>query len=179
MLANLLFTSYFPLIRSRQRPVPMRKVQYQGSRATAAINLSITSYVRRNGQVVSCVTSLKSGAAKRSKTVANLRVKPRLMRDNFEARKPLREINGPEFPFWNCSSLVRAVIAIDVTQSLIHLRENNLQELFALPLCFCYRVNKRLIFPQNSTSRVIKRTCIYKYRTLRYREVFSEKQATS
>lgn len=58
--------------------------------------------------MVSCVTPLKSGAAKRSKTVANLRVKPRLMQDNFEARKPLRKINGPEFPFWNCSSLVRA-----------------------------------------------------------------------
>lgn len=136
MLANLLFTSYFPLIRSLLTSIPMRKVQYRGHEAMAAINLSITSYVRRNGQVVSCVTSLKSGMAKRSKTVANLRVKPRLMRDNFEARKPLRKINGPEFPFWNCSSLVRAVIAIDVTQSLMHFRENNLQELFTLPLCF-------------------------------------------
>lgn len=63
--------------------------------------------------MVSCVTSLKSGAAKRSKTVANLRVKPRLMRDNFEARKPFRKINGLEFPFWKRSSF--AVMAIDVT----------------------------------------------------------------
>jgi len=57
--------------------------------------------------VVSCVTSLKSRAAKRSKTVANLRVKLRLMRDNFEARKPLRKINDPGFPFWNCSPFAR------------------------------------------------------------------------
>lgn len=100
MLTNLLSTSCFPLIRSLGFPA---KSAIPGSRMAAAINLSITRYVRRNGQVVSCVTSLKSGAAKRSKTVANLRVKPRLMRDNFEARKPLRKINGPEFPFWKCS----------------------------------------------------------------------------
>jgi len=71
--------------------------------------------------VVSCVTSLKSRAAKRSKTVANLRVKLRLMRDNFEARKPLRKINGPEFPFWNCSLFARACGNRHVvTQSLMH-----------------------------------------------------------
>lgn len=63
--------------------------------------------------MVNCVTSLKSGAAKRSKTVANLRVKPRLMRDNFEARKPLRKINGPEFPFWKCP--FARFMAIDIT----------------------------------------------------------------
>lgn len=74
--------------------------------------------------MVSCVTSLKSRAAKRSKTVANLRVKPRLMRDNFEARKPLRKINGLEFPFWH-RLVVRAVMAIDVTQSLMHPRKSN------------------------------------------------------
>lgn len=138
----MLFISYFPFICSLQTSIPMRKVQHQGSRATAAINLSITSYVQRNGQVVSCVTSLKSRAAKRSKTVANLRVKPRLMRDNFEARKPFRKINGSEFPFWNCSLLVHA---IDVTQSLMYFRKN-LQQLFMLPFCFCYHINKRLIF---------------------------------
>jgi len=110
MLTNLLSTSCFPLIRSLGFPA---KSAIPGSRMAAAINLSITRYVQRNGQVVSCVTSLKSGAAKRSKTVANLRVKPRLMRDNFEARKPLRKINGPEFPFWKC--LLRVVMAIDVT----------------------------------------------------------------
>lgn len=156
----MLFTSYFPFICSLQTSIPMRKVQYRGSRATAAINLSITSYVQRNGQVVSCVTSLKSRAAKRSKTVANLRVKPRLMRDNFEARKPFRKINGSEFPFWNCSLLVHAVIAIDVTQPLMYFRKNNLQELFTLPFCFCYRINKRLIFSK-FFKHVINRAFIF------------------
>jgi hypothetical protein len=69
--------------------------------------------------VVSCVTSLKSRAAKRSKTVANLRVKLRLMWDNFEARKPLRKINDPEFPFWNCSPFAPFVAIDTVTQLLM------------------------------------------------------------
>lgn len=90
-----------------RNPSSHAKSAIPGSRPTPAINLSITGYVRRNGQVVSCVTSLKSGAAKRSKTVANLRVKPRLMRDNFEARKPLKKINDPEFPFWYRLSFAR------------------------------------------------------------------------
>lgn len=49
--------------------------------------------------MVNCVTSLKSEIAKRSKTVANLRVKLRLIRDNFEVRKPLRKIYGLKFLF--------------------------------------------------------------------------------
>jgi hypothetical protein len=77
----------------------MRKVQYRGHERQLQLIYQSTEYVRRNGQVVSCVTSVKSGAAKRSKTVANLRVKPRLMRDNFEARKPFKKINGPNFLF--------------------------------------------------------------------------------
>lgn len=42
-------------------------------------------------------------AAKRSKTVANLRVKPRLTWYNYEIQKPLRKIYGLYFSFWNRS----------------------------------------------------------------------------
>lgn len=73
---------------------PTRK-SFRDVGVEATINLSITDTEPRNGQVVSCVPSVKSAIANGPKTVANLRVKPRLATNKTGTRKPFRKIYSP------------------------------------------------------------------------------------